>query len=104
LNNATAGILNTTPVFGISGSLLLGGMISSGAGSVPTEPSSLSAPTENAVQGDIAFKKDGSGDGGNVTTEGDVTSDGDVVAGTVSLKTHVHTGGDNGNNTGTPVA
>ena len=53
---------------------------------------------------------------GNVTIDGDISTTGtvsatgaissaeEVTAKTINLTTHVHTGGHNGNNTGTPVA
>jgi len=78
-NDVSTATLYTTPVFGISGALLLGGALSSGAGSVPATPAALASatPSANEVIGDVGVT-------GKVTASDEVTGNG------VELSTHDH--------------
>lgn len=40
---------------------------------------------------------------GDVTVDGNITATGDIVAGRVSLQNHIHSNGNNGENTGKPI-
>lgn len=86
---AATGITVTTPTLTLNGNLTISGAISTGA----------SANGGATIYGDITQIN------GSIMTDGDVTSDGDQVAGTVSQKSHVHSGvTPGGGNTGAPVA